>query len=128
MGQLMNVGIVGCGLIGQKRAKALAGARLVTVTDLVVEKAQALARSVPGAEAVADWQTLIARPDIDIIIVATINNALAPITLAAVQAGKHVLVEKPAALNAAEFHPLIAAADPNNVPQHLPFNPRYSPA
>src|SRR5258708_35164899 len=106
----MNVGIVGCGLIGQKRAKALAGARLVAVTDLVAEKAQSLARSVPGAEAVADWQTLIARPDVDMVIVATINNALAPVTLAAVQAGQHVLVEKTAALNAAEIGPVITEA------------------
>src|ERR1700674_2336165 len=89
IGAEIAVGIVGCGLIGQKRAKALANARLVATADLVFERAQALARTVTGAEAVADWQTLVTRPDVDVVMVATTNNALAPVTLAAVEAGKH---------------------------------------
>ncbi len=50
----MNVAIIGCGLIGQKRAKALAGAKLVACADAVPSRAEALAKSVPGCIASPD--------------------------------------------------------------------------
>ena len=93
----MNIAIVGCGFIGQKRARALAGCRLVATADVDLARARDLAGSVPGAVATDDWRQVVARPDVDIVIVATTNNVLAEITLAAVRVGKHVLVEKPAA-------------------------------
>ncbi|MFN8419808.1 MAG: Gfo/Idh/MocA family oxidoreductase [Anaerolineae bacterium] len=52
----MNVGIVGCGLIGQKRSKALAGARLVAVADAIPERAQLLAKQT-GAETASSWES-----------------------------------------------------------------------
>ena len=45
-------------------------------------RAQQLAAQYPGCQATQDWQTLVARGDIDLVIVATTNDALAPITLA----------------------------------------------
>lgn len=124
----MNVGIVGCGLIGQKRARALPGGKLVATADLVAEKAKMLAQAVPGAEACPDWQKLVARSDVDVVIVATTNDALALVTLAAVDAGKHVLVEKPAARSAAELRPVIEAARRKGVRVRVGFNHRYHPA
>ena len=70
----------------------------------------------------------MASPDVDIVVVATTNNALAPITLAAVQAGKHVLVEKPAARTQAELAPVMEAARHANVRVRVGFNHRYHPA
>lgn len=124
----MNVGIVGCGLIGTKRAQALAGAKLVAVADHVVERAHKLASAHTGVEVCDDWHTLIARPDLDIVIVATSNDALAAITLAAVEHGKHVLVEKPAARSAAELIPVQKAAEAHGVQVRVGFNHRYHPA
>jgi predicted dehydrogenase len=124
----MGVGIVGCGLIGRKRAHALAPARLVACADTVVERAQALAGAFPGAVAVCDWRELVRHPDVDIVIVATTNDSLAEITLAAVQAGKHVLVEKPAARNTAEIEPVIDAARKAKRLARVGFNHRYHPA
>src|SRR5512144_1436400 len=95
----VGVAIVGCGLIGQKRAKAIRPARLVACADTILDRAQKLAQSVPDAVATADWRTAISRADVDIVIVATTNNALAEVTQAAIEVGKHVLVEKPAARN-----------------------------
>jgi predicted dehydrogenase len=60
--------------------------------------------------------------------VATINNVLAEIALGAIQAGKHVLVEKPAARFADELTPLIAAAATRGVQVRVGFNHRYHPA
>lgn len=123
-----GVAIVGCGLIGQKRARALAPARLVACADLSLERAQALARSAPGAAASDDWRATVARDDVQIVVVATTNNALAEIALAAIEAGKHVLVEKPAARFADELRPLLGAAVERGVQVRVGFNHRYHPA
>ncbi len=124
----MNVGIVGCGLIGQKRARALAGARLVACADIALERAEALARTVPGAQADTDWREMVTRRDVDVVVIATTNNLLAEITLGAVNAGKHVLVEKPAARCASELDPILTAAQENRVQVRVGFNHRYHPA
>lgn len=128
MSEQPGVAIIGCGLIGTKRSKALAPARLVVCADLDLKRAQSLAATCPGCEATADWQAAINRPDVDIVIIATINDSLAQISLAAALAGKHVLVEKPAARNAQELDPVIAAARQTNVRVRVGFNHRYHPA
>lgn len=120
-----GVAIVGCGLIGQKRAKALGGARLVACADAVPERAEALARSVPRAKAYADWREAIAAPGVEIVVVSTLHDSLAGIAKAAIDAGRHVLVEKPAACRAAELEPLIARAAEGSVKVRVGFNHRY---
>jgi predicted dehydrogenase len=123
----LRVAIIGCGLIGQKRARALGDARLVAVADTNPARAEALAEHYSGSQ-VCDWQRAAAHPDADLVIVATTNDALAPATLAAVQAGKHVLVEKPAARNAAELRPVLEAARAAGVVVKVGFNHRFHPA
>lgn len=128
MNQTVGVAILGCGLIGQKRSKALGGAKLLVCADIDEKRARSLADGFLGCEATSDWRSAIRRPDVDIVIVATTNNALVETSLAAVQAGKHVLVEKPAARNVAELDLLIAAARENGVQVRVGFNHRYHPA
>ena len=91
-----RVGIVGCGLIGARRAGALAGAELVACTDIDPRRAESVARSRPRVRTIGRWQELVSDDRIDIVVVATTNDALAEIAVAAIEAGKHVLVEKPA--------------------------------
>jgi predicted dehydrogenase len=126
--QIPGVTILGCGLIGQKRSRALAGAKLVVCADIDKKRAQALAAGFPSCDATTDWLYAVQRDDVDLVIVATTNDALVKISCAAVQAGKHVLVEKPAARNVAELDPLIEAAKKNNVQVRVGFNHRYHPA
>ena len=123
-----GVAILGCGLIGQKRAKALQGAHLQVCADLDIKRAQQLANSIPGAEVTSDWRSAIHRDDVDIVIVATTNQALVETSLEAAKAGKHILVEKPAARNVAELDTLIDAAQKNDVLVRVGFNHRYHPA
>jgi predicted dehydrogenase len=121
----LRIGIVGCGLIGQKRAKAIGSSgRLVACADLDESRARAVAAN-SGARIFSEWRQLVALPDVDAVIVATQHDTLAPITLAAVEAGKHVLVEKPAARSPAELAPVIAAAEGRGVKVHVGFNHRY---
>jgi predicted dehydrogenase len=130
----MRVGIVGCGLIGNKRLKAIGkDDRLVATCDSNLARAEQLASSAPaGAVALSDWHELVKRDDVDLVVVATTNDQLAPVTLAAIQAGKHVLVEKPAARNAAEIEPVAQAArdafTKNGVIVKVGFNHRFHPA
>jgi predicted dehydrogenase len=123
-----GVAIVGCGLIGRKRAAALDGARLVTCADVDRERADALARTSAGAEAADDWRAAIDRADVDVVIVATTNDALADIARAAIEAGKHVLIEKPAGRSVAEIDGLIDAARRQRRLVRVGFNHRYHPA
>jgi predicted dehydrogenase len=124
----LRVAIVGCGLIGQKRAQALRDARLVAAADTVFERATRLAAQHPECEAVVDWRACVARPDVDAVIVSTINASLAEVTLHAVQHGKHVLVEKPAARNAQELQPALEAMQRAGVVVKVGFNHRVHPA
>ncbi len=123
-----GVAIVGCGLIGKKRAKALGTARLVACADVVLERAQELAQKAPGAVATADWQDLLTHGDVDVVVVSTHNHKLAEVTLAALQAGKHVLVEKPAGRWVKEVDSISAAAQSYGRLVHVGFNHRYHPA
>ena len=128
MNKSAGVAILGCGLIGQKRSKALGEMKLIICADVNGRRAQSLAVGFPGCEATTDWTSAVCREDVDIVIVATTNNALVETSLAAVQAGKHVLVEKPAARNVAEVDRLIEAAERNHVQVRVGFNHRYHPA
>jgi predicted dehydrogenase len=125
----MRFAIAGCGLIGQKRLKTLSGRHsLVVATDPVPGRAERLASQVSGARAEADWHRAVAAPDVDVVIVATTNDALAPVTIAALQAGKHVIVEKPAARSLAELEPVIAKARESGKTVQVGFNHRFHPA
>jgi predicted dehydrogenase len=124
----LGVAIVGCGLVGRKRAAALAGARLVACSDLRRELADALARSSPGTIVVADWRDAIDRADVDVVIVATTNDALAEVAHYGLAAGKHLLLEKPAGRTLREIDSLIEAARNRRRLVRVGFNHRYHPA
>lgn len=131
----LGVAIVGCGLIGRKRAAALPGGHVAACVDVDRARAEALARDaakgcqeLPVAATPDELDDLLARPDIDVVVVATTNDALASVTLTAVEADKHVLVEKPAARSLAEIMPLMAAAASRQRLVRVGFNHRYHPA
>jgi predicted dehydrogenase len=128
MNRTPSVAILGCGLIGQKRSKALNGAKLVVCADVDEKRARSLAATYPESDVTTDWRAAVCRADVDIVIVATTNDALVETSLEAVQAGKHVLVEKPAARNVSELDALIAAAQKIGVQVRVGFNHRYHPA
>ena len=124
----MKFGIIGCGLIGQKRALAAVtrGESVAVVTDLDPARAQTLASRIK-AQVVGDWRQVLSA-DIDAVIIAVTHDLLAEMSLAAVEAGKHVLVEKPAARNAAEIAPVVEAARRNNRTVKVGYNHRFHPS
>ena len=116
--------IIGCGLVGQKRAAALCSGQLVRACDTNLARAQALA----AASATSDPDEVIRDPNVDAVIVATANATLAPISLQAIEAGKHVLVEKPAGISAVEIQAMMDAAQKHDVRVRVGFNHRYHPS
>jgi predicted dehydrogenase len=126
--EMTRVGIVGCGLIGNKRARSLENAQVVAVSDVDLARTAKLASALAGCEAMPEWRALVVREDVDVVIVATTNDALATVTQAAIERGKHVLVEKPAARNAAELRPLVALARQHGRVVKVGFNHRFHPS
>ena len=121
---MINIGIIGCGLIGQKRAKSLGeGGRLVACADSDLNRARSLAGS--KSKAFDNYHDLLALPEVDAVVVSTLHDSLAAITLAAIQSGKHILVEKPAARHTRELEPVMAAANQSDVKVRVGFNHRY---
>jgi predicted dehydrogenase len=124
----LGVAIVGCGLVGEKRAKTLSKAKLVACADILFERARRLAATFDAALATSDWREVLKRDDVDVVIVSAFNNILAEVTQEAVEAGKHVLVEKPAARNARELKPVFKAVQSTGKKVRVGFNHRYHPA
>ena len=125
----MNYAIIGCGLIGKKRLAGLpAGSRLAIACDTNLARAEELVKLAGTGRALADFRQAVADPQVDAVVVATINAALAEVSAAAIRAGKHVIVEKPAGISVKQIDELIALAQKPGVCVRIGFNHRYHPA
>jgi predicted dehydrogenase len=123
----LRVAIIGCGLIGQKRAAALRpGDELLACHDIEMTAAGALAGQ-HGAKACPTLEDLLAtRPEV--VIIATSHDRLAELTARALEAGAHVLVEKPAGLSSAQLDGLIECQESTGRRVKVGFNHRFHPA
>lgn len=123
----MKIGIIGCGLIGKKRVEALKNKHEIKiVADIKKNLADELAAKT-DAKSSANWQDVV-NADVDLVIIATTHDQLANISLQALKAGKHVLVEKPAGLNEAQLLPLITESEKRKLFVKVGFNHRFHPA
>ena len=125
----MNYAIIGCGLIGKKRLAGLpAGSKLAIACDTNLSRAEDLVKLAQTGRAVSDFHQAVTDPQVDAVIVATINSALAEVSAAAIRAGKHVIVEKPAGISVKQIDELIALEKKHNVRVRVGFNHRYHPS
>jgi len=123
-----RIAIIGCGLIGRKRLAALPPGVFAAACDLDLSRAELLVATARTGYAAQDTAQVFADPNIDAVIICTLNASLAPLALAAIRSGKHVLVEKPGAITVAEVDELIAAAAAAGVRVRVGFNHRFHPA
>ena len=122
---MVQVAIIGCGLIGQRRAKALAGATLVACVDTVYANAEAAATYSKDANISTELGSVWENDNIDLVIIATPNKYLAEIATAAISSNKHVLIEKPGARYAKELTDLAQLGREHKVHIRIGFNHRY---
>jgi predicted dehydrogenase len=122
-----RVGIIGCGLVGEKRTKLLAPGTVTVVCDLNLERARKLA-ALAGCEATDAVEKIVTSPKVDCVMIATLNAALAPIAKQALAAGKHVLAEKPGAISVREIEELEAISKQTGALYRIGYNHRFHPA
>ena len=127
---MRSVALIGAGLQARRRVVPIVEDRrfkVATVIDRDEGKAKRLAEAY-GARAGTDWRTAVADPNIEIVLVLTYPDSHAEISIAALEAGKHVLCEKPLTRTEDEARALVAAAARSGRTLKCGFNHRHHPA
>ena len=137
--QRLNVGMIGGGFMGKAHALAYAAMPMFfwpapaipvrhTVADVSDDLATDAANRLGFGRGVSDWRRVIDDPEIHIVDIVTPNNSHPEIAIAAAQAGKHVICEKPLARTAAEAKTMLDAVEAAGVTHMVAFNYRHTPA
>ncbi len=116
MAQLIKVGIIGCGGIANGKhmpaLKKVKDCEMVAFCDIIPERAEKAARDygTPDAKVFTDYKELLKLADVDVVHVCTPNRSHSFITVDALESGKHVMCEKPMAINSEEAKKMLDAA------------------
>lgn len=125
----LRFGLIGCGRVAPRHAQSLQHlpqAELVAVADVIESRAEHFYKDY-GAEPCTDYRALLDRKDIDVITICTPSGLHSQIGIEAVQAGKHVIVEKPIALSTKDADTLIQAAADAGVKLCVVLQNRFNP-
>ena len=129
----MRIGLIGCGNVGVNAhvpaVQANEGMRIVAAADPTPERLQAAAAAagLAAKDLHAGWRELLAREDVDAVIVATPQRFRPEIVIAAAATGKHILAEKPLALTLADAQAMIDAAREHGVTLATVHNYHFMP-
>jgi predicted dehydrogenase len=126
----VRVGLLGYGAIGHEHSRAVravAGLDLAAVGDTSAARREAAESVAPGIATTADGAELLARDDVDLVVVSTPPSSHADWALRAIRAGKHVVVEKPFAISTAEADAVLTAADSAGLLAVVYQNRRFDP-
>lgn len=124
----IQVGVIGCGVQGRKHIDAYersAGAEVVAVCDLDPARVAEAREEFSISRGTTDANELISYEELDLISICTMPNTHADYAVAALQRDRHVMVEKPIAMNVAEVRDITAAAREARRLVHVGFNMRY---
>jgi predicted dehydrogenase len=125
----LGIALVGCGRAGMVHARNFAGrirgARLVALVDPVRSAADEAAKELGVAEVFTDWRDALKNPKVGAVVVATPTVYHKEIVVAAAKAGRHILCEKPMAMDVAECAAMIEAAEKAGVRLQVAFMRRF---
>jgi UDP-N-acetyl-2-amino-2-deoxyglucuronate dehydrogenase len=127
----LGYAIIGCGRVFPNHLAGVGGspdALLKAVCDIDAEKARRAADTAGLSDWETDYRRILQRVDVDIVDICLPHHLHCPVTLDAVDRGKHVLCEKPISLNAAEAHSMISRAEKKNVRLGVVYQNRYNTA
>jgi predicted dehydrogenase len=134
---MVKIGIIGCGIIAQimhlpyltgTEGGGVPGAEVVAVCDSSKEVAEEMARRYHIKEVYSDYKEMLAKSDIDAVFVLTPHELHAKQSIDAMNAGKHVFVEKPLCVSVKDSERIIEAQKRNNVILQVGYMKRYDPA
>lgn len=132
MPEQLKVGLIGAGGVARAHLRAYGQfserVKLVAVCDINQDAAGERAREAGAEEVFSNVDTMLQESDIDAVDICTSHDSHAPLAIAAAQAGKHVLVEKPMACSLAECREMVRAAESAGVMLMVAQVQRYSPA
>jgi predicted dehydrogenase len=138
MAKPLNIGMIGYGFMGRAHSNAYAKVNhffdleyqpvLKAVCARSADKAKAFADKWGYESVETDWRKLVARKDVDVIDICVPNNLHAEIAIAAAQAGKMILCEKPLSMNGPEGQKMVEAVEKAKVPNMVWYNYRRVPA
>ena len=129
----VKVGIIGCGGIANRKhmpaLKRVEGVEMVAFCDIVIEKAEKAAKEfgTPDAKIYEDYKELLRDESIEVVHVCTPNRSHSFITVDALDSGKHVMCEKPMAINSAEALKMIEAAKRSGKKLTIGYQNRHNP-
>jgi predicted dehydrogenase len=127
----LRVGIVAAGIMGELHAKiyrAHPRCQVVAIADANMDRTRALAAKLNIPQAFATCQDMLDRAEVDVVSVCTPDFAHAVPAIAAIEAGKHVLIEKPLAVTVEDAQAIIGAAERQRVKVMTQFSHRWVPA
>jgi scyllo-inositol 2-dehydrogenase (NADP+) len=108
---VIDVGVIGFGLAGASfHAPLVAAVERLRLAAIVTSRSADVAKAFPGVAVVPSAEALIADPSIGLVVIATPNDLHAPLARAALEAGKHVVIDKPFAVDPADGEELITLA------------------
>jgi predicted dehydrogenase len=129
---MLKWGLIGCGDIARKRIAPALGdlpnCELIAVSRANFDQAESFAREFGARRWYRDWQQLLADEEVEAAYIATPVHLHAAQTVAAAEAGKHVLCEKPMAMSVAECDRMIAACEANNVKLGIAYYRHFYPS
>lgn len=126
--KIYNFGIIGAGNVSKIHAKAIAEigkARLLAVCSTNIDKARRLATEFEVDHMYTDYHEMLQRDDLDIVCILTPNGTHAEIGIAAAQAGKHIIIEKPIDISLDKADALINACKDSHVKLGVIFQHRF---
>jgi myo-inositol 2-dehydrogenase / D-chiro-inositol 1-dehydrogenase len=125
----VRLAVLGMGRQGQIHSQNIAyripQAELVAVSDITLERAAAA--GIDGVDLYDDYREILARPDIDAIVIATSTDTHEEVIRAAAKAGKHMFCEKPIATTLEAIDEVLAVVEASNVKFMVGFNRRFDP-
>lgn len=129
----LRAGIIGCGGIAESKEmpaiKETGLVEMVAFCDIKAERAERAAQNfgTNDAKTYTDYRALLEEKDLDIVYVCTPNRLHSEMTVAALNAGKHVMCEKPMAINTAEAQKMVEAAKANDKVLTIAYQNRFRP-
>jgi myo-inositol 2-dehydrogenase / D-chiro-inositol 1-dehydrogenase len=127
----LNIGVIGAGRIGKLHAENLVTripqASVPAIADVVLDAAKETAAKLGIPKATADYQEIIADPNIHAVAICSATDTHSQIIVEAAQAGKHIFCEKPIDLTLEKIDTALAAVDKAGVKLQIGFNRRFDP-